>query len=643
MSDYALVVGIETYQADCAPPLQGPALDALRFALWLAKTGVPPQNILLFHNKSNAWNGDLENKFESVLLELQARNVRLRGEPTWAAIEKAWREELLEGPENKGTLWLYWSGHGVAFSEDREALLCSDMHYRDPAFVYLSELTQSFLSQEYSRFQTQRLIVDACSEQRSYDALEVKAVREPTRFKEVLGSDQTVWNAVAMGETARAEEGGSLFTRVLLGKLEGLARWPADIEAFYREIDKAIEDIAEDPTKRPRLRIKSRYYENGFLQDGDHRVAECREILKALAASKVPYEKYQPLYQRTVGNLAPDDRMSHASTLTAMIQVLLDLHPEVQFGGVSRAMAEFLARAVRDFPADTGPVRDWISRRIPAGGLATVEAALRKERPDLALAIMLMEAPSADGFPVQMSACLADAGFSRLVRQWEVCESRELEDLKAKVHDILFDARSLGVKQNVKLTVHIYANPPLLALPFHALPVNPASKKDNRVFSQFDPLVLRSRARLRRDDILYNMEAWQEKLKALRSRQGSEISFHPALCWKDTIQDEFATVDGLLLIRDVVGSVRSEQELLEAALQCGLPLVSWRVEPPDSWDDFEEKLKNAFKKFGNISESPQKFRDVRNTEEWARQTALLWDDDDNEPLRTLLGEEPSSI
>jgi len=329
--------------------------------------------------------------------------------------------------------------------------------------------------------------------------------------------------------------------------------------------------------------------------------------------------------------------------LSAMIRVLVDLHAEAEFGGFSRALVEFLSRVARGFPGEAGPVRDWISGRIPAGGRTTVETALDKEKPDLALAIMLMESTAADGFPVQLSSGLADAGFSRLVRPWEIGECAQLDELKTKVHDILVEARSLAVRQNVRLTVHVYANPPLLGLPYHAFPLNPASKKDGRVFSQFHPLVLRSRARLRRDDMLYDMDAWREKLRALRGRPGKEIAFHPAHCWNDTIQDEFATLDGLLVIRDAVGPLRSGQELLEAALQCGLPLVSWRAEAPESWDDFEEKLKTVFQKIGNIGETPQKFTEVRSSEAWARQTALLWDDDDNEPLRTLLGEEPTSL
>src|SRR5690349_5928043 len=44
---YALVVGIEKYEARALPDLDGTVSDSLRFAAWLRRRGVPLENVLL--------------------------------------------------------------------------------------------------------------------------------------------------------------------------------------------------------------------------------------------------------------------------------------------------------------------------------------------------------------------------------------------------------------------------------------------------------------------------------------------------------------------------------------------------------------------------------------------------------------------
>jgi hypothetical protein len=109
--------------------------------------------------------------------------------------------------------------------------------------------------------------------------------------------------------------------------------------------------------------------------------------------------------------------------------------------------------------------------------------------------------------------------------------------------------------------------------------------------------------------------------------------------------DKLAKLDGLLWIREVVGEVADAQALLRAALECGLPLVSWRVTPPenDDWDGFEKKMKGVFEKFADVCLAPLQFRDERKSEAWARQTALLWDDDDVGQLREFLGDKVTEL
>lgn len=645
MSDYALVVGIETYEAECAPPVQGPGLNALRFARWVNGQGVPPENILLFHNKCNQWQDELEAAYQKAYQEVIDAKIVPRESPTRAAIEKAWRGELLQSePDEPGTLWFYWSGHGVAFDEYREALLCSNLAYGDPDLFYVSEFTRSFLSDEYSRFTKQRVIIDACAEQVTYDDLKIKAVRDPMRFRVVLGGDQTVWHAVAKGQKAGVVQDGSRFTEVLLRELKRVGGWPENLQTFYQEISKALADEVKDDSLRPRLAIHSRYFEDGMEGGAGSDAPEIRKVLGVLMSCKIPREKYQSLYQRTIGGLSPDERMAEACTLTAMLRVLFDLHPEAELGGLSRALVEFLCRVLRQFPDKTQPLQQWM-KSVPQAGRQQVENDLNAEKSDLVLAVMLMEAQSEDGFPAEVRACMTDVDCTRPVKQWPaagegVPSLTEFAELQAEVLRIMRDARSLAFEQDVGLAVQIYANPPLLALPYHALPFNPRSPKDYRVFSQVHSVVLCSRARLQRTDQNYDLDSWRAKLKCLKERKGSELLIRHAMGWNEDVQNEVAQVDGLLVIRDVVGFKRSEQDLLEGALLCGLPLISWRVEAPADWDDFENSLTAQFQRLASLRGATEFFRDLRKAQPWARKTALLWDDGEYERLRGLVGEEP---
>jgi hypothetical protein len=577
-----------------------------------------------------------------VLKQLADLGVQPREEPTNAAVRKALREMLAAGEAS--TLWLYWSGHGVIFGRDREALLCSDNDVYGPSYIYLSEFRDELRSEDYRQFTRQRLIIDACAQQVTYEDLGIKAVRPPLEFPGTLACDQTVWSAVPAGEKAEASQGSSLFTRNLLAQLKALGGWPDDIQAFYKSTATAVAVESPDSARRPRLRIASKNFEDGLLLDNDVRAAECRLMLDLLSHCKIDYDLYLPHYRRTIGKLSPDPKMSGASTLTAMVQVLVEARRDAAFGGFPRPLVEFFSRVVNAYPAKTDAIKKWIDDKVPPGAQETIATELAREKPDLALALLLVESLTDNGFPVKMSASLTDAGFAHEVQTWPVSELPNQDELQAVTRAILLDARALALKQNVKLAVHILANPPLLGVPYQAFTVKPADKYDTRAFGQFHPFFLRSRARLQLDPA-YDIEGWREKLKALRNRKGSDITFHCVSGVDDSTFEKLAKLDGLLWIREVVGAVADTQALLRAALECGLPLVSWRVTPPenDDWEGFEKKMKGVFEKFAEVCQAPWQFRDERKSEAWARQTALLWDDDDVGQLREFLGEKVTEL
>ena len=653
MADYALVVGIERYETPAAATLQGPSLDALRFALWLfQKQGLQAENIILIQNKCDKWQDLLEQSYEQTLSEVKAAGIAVRENPSRHGIQKAWFEELLAGPEELGTLWLYWSGHGVTFPQNREAVLCSDVSFKDPSFIFLAEFRDSLRSQEFKRFNAQRLIVDACAEYLKPEDLNIRRTRSPATWSITETPEQIELNAVAVGRSALAEEGGSRFSRILLDELNR-GGWPTNLRELYESLEKAIGSQSLGEEDLPRLRVMSPRFEAG-IHTGSH-TDECNRMLQVLARCQISFESYQPFYMRTVGGLTSDAHVLGASNLTGMIWELLQLEREAAFGYHSQGLVEFLERVTREFKQSAVPIEEWLHENVPPGARKTLERKLERELSDLVLTIRLNESKaSPDGFPVAIHADLSDASFSSTVLRWNYHSVKDTIRLEDQARVILTEADAQARRQKgVSLRIQVFANPPLMGVPWHAFRIDPDDDIDSAAFGDFHSFVLRSRARLARA-AKYDLESWKQKARALRQRPCCQITFSPAPAWGKDVNDTLAKVDGLLLIRDTLGTPSPATEclykLLSAAMRRGLPLASWPiVTPGDQYtgecdrDTLEADLKKLFQECDSLAQTPERLRSARKSESWARRIALFWDDDDTDKLLNLIGEEPSQI
>jgi len=651
MPDYALVVGIERYQTPMAKPLQGPGLDALRFALWLNQAQkVPAANIFLLLNKSE-WKGEAYDSYQQVAGKVQATGIVVRNEPSRAAISKVWREDLLSGPEDQtGTLWLFWSGHGLIFPSDREAVLCADADFQDPSFIYLAEFRDSFRSETYRRFNRQRMIVDACAEYLTAQDLNIVGLRNPATWPVTETPEQVELNAVAPGKSAVAEQGSSLFSRILFDQLEKTG-WPDDPRDFHRALEQAILAQTGDESKLPRLRITSPRFEAG-IDLGEH-ADQCCRILEMLWNCKIPVEGYQPPYLRTVGDLTSNPRVLSASTLTAMIRELLQLNRDLGLGDRSLTMVEFLERVKREFKTEAKPIEEWLES-VPAGALLSVREKLDLESSDLVLSIVLTEsAATPDGFPVSIHAVLADQNSSTSVLSWDFPDLKEAASLEANARLILNAADAQARRQKgICLKVQVFANPAMMGVPWHAYRLDPEDDIDCAAFGQLHPFVLRSRARLIRAQ-KYDLDSWKKKASSLRRRPCSQIPFAMAPAWSDEVTEEvndmLAKVEGLLLIKDTLEApsvaTRGLYKLLNAALRRGLPLATWPIpvagKRTDAGADLAGHLKDLFRQCGSLDQTPEHFCNARKSEPWARQVVFFWDDDNADKLLNLLGKEPS--
>jgi hypothetical protein len=271
MTDWALVVGIERYATPLAKALQGPGLDALRFALWLyEKQRVSPENIILILNKCESDETPAQ-IYEEAENRVTAKGIKIRDYPSRQLIMEAWRKELLSGPEVPGTLWLYWSGHGCTFPPDQDVVLCADVEFRNPTYIFLKEFRDSLRSQEFRSFKKQRLIVDACASYLRPEDLNITCFRNPESWSVTESPDQVELDAVPVGSNAIAEQGGSLFSRLLLNELENLG-WPDNPIDLDSALDKALRAETNNEYKLLRIHIQSDKL-NRFIGIGNHAIA----------------------------------------------------------------------------------------------------------------------------------------------------------------------------------------------------------------------------------------------------------------------------------------------------------------------------------------------------------------------------------
>ena len=640
MADRALVVGIECYAAATATTLQGPSKNAMQFARWLVqRQGVPAANVILIHNRSDAWDGD--QSYVDLLSEIRALGIEPRDDPSRRVIAAAWQEELIKPPIENGTLWIYWSGHGVSLPPGRDVVLCADVEEKNPSFIYLGEFRDSLRSKGFTRFQRQRIIVDACAEYMKPEALGFTKLRQPDFFEHAKDPEQVEINAVPMGSKARAERGGSLFSRVLFAAL-GESKWPDDLKAFHQKITAAI--ATEE--HQPKLRISSPTYEDG-LETGRNAV-ECREIIQTLTQCGIDFREYRPLYLKAIGPFSSEPQVLRAGSLTSMIEELFQMKRDDLFGGFSEALVSFLSRVALAFPAAAGPIRDWLKNNVPVGTRTTLERRLEREKSEMVLAIQVIEtALNSNRFPASIQAFLSDADLASPIMQWSrlnIADAAAMEcEVRAIINDAAAKARS---SKDVAITVRVFANQPLLSVPWHTFLVDP-SDEDCDSFGELHSFVLGSRARLMRTDYQYDFDTWKSKSSELGARLGTAIPVLTAPPWNaqtvEKTKDWLAKADGLLLIRDVMTADSGSTRLFRSALRKGQPLATWLTGPEDGTHDVEAEIRKLLDSCQSVDDSPKKLLAARKSEAWARQTVLFWDSHQSGEELLALFKEPSQL
>jgi hypothetical protein len=238
---YALVVGIEQYQAGPAYDLNGPAKDALGFARWLLTHGVRPANIQLFLSPLD------QNR--EVLAEAETQGLTPQ-ESTRDRISRTITEHFVDqGGREKG-LYVFWAGHGfiTKLQTTTRRLLFADTDTKNKLNLDFDSLLQAFQTAQHGKgFPRQIFFIDACANpifRDFYPTLQAAAAGEEFVTSGTQGqAEQFALFAAAEYAVATnlTQAGTGRFSRAVLEELQAQPLWPnmpeltSKIKANFRD------------------------------------------------------------------------------------------------------------------------------------------------------------------------------------------------------------------------------------------------------------------------------------------------------------------------------------------------------------------------------------------------------------------------
>jgi hypothetical protein len=236
----AIVVGVEEYQTGTRWRLDGPALDACRFARWLTVRGVPADRITLLVSP-------LPENADEVAVEKEARGYRY-GVADHATVRDVFTQYLPK--QRSGLLVLYWGGHGVIQQEERR-LIYADATTLDKRNLNLSSLLLSMRSSTFAGHPQQLGLIDVCLnlvEELGWEGTmpneEFSVGRTESR------RDQRVLLAASPGERAVNVDSlkTGLFSQVVREALDSLpaGTWPPDADGLRDLVHERFEQLRNE-------------------------------------------------------------------------------------------------------------------------------------------------------------------------------------------------------------------------------------------------------------------------------------------------------------------------------------------------------------------------------------------------------------
>lgn len=233
----AVVVGVERYDHPLLSDLNGPAVDACRFASWLVSRGVPKDNIELFI-------APLPENI-STCKELAA-GIDFKM-PTEDIIHAFLLKELpLQSNE---LLVLYWGGHGLMDNDQNRVLFTSDANETHKANIQLTALLSALRTDQYIGNRVQQVIIDACA---NFEEVSQQFSTLPRRISS-QGQQQPSMNQFAIfaadrGERARNDRAGGTgyFSKMLIEVLsQQVDVWPVNLTDVFEETHQRMQALMD--------------------------------------------------------------------------------------------------------------------------------------------------------------------------------------------------------------------------------------------------------------------------------------------------------------------------------------------------------------------------------------------------------------
>jgi vWA-MoxR associated protein C-terminal domain/vWA-MoxR associated protein middle region 0/Caspase domain len=568
----ALVVGVERYDAGEKWGLDGPALDACRFATWLTGRGVPSDRVTLLVSP-------LAENEAAVARASQSFRV---GAADMATVRDAVTKDLYDS--SSGLLVIYWGGHGVFGETDARHLFYADATVTDKRNLDLTALLRALQTDTYPRHPRQLVLVDACLSlaAKMRWRTTVPGGSFPSGGLE-RGRDQRALFAASPGEQAinndRLKSG--LFSQIILEALDPLPAgdWPPDADKLRDTVNERFHELREAGRTRQtpsHFWYQSRSDEETLVfssRPARGRLtaaslgcqvlsfAEHRELKKILHGAPAP-TSLRALYRQAARSVVGLPR--HADDLMSCIEVLRDALS-------SMPLFEFLVRFAACSDSVTQErlwawVRDTAERYddIDLDALESLNNELRRTvllvrvEPDLIETGDRVTIWTYVG-SVGQQAVAADTPWTR---EWL---AGELNRLLAEV-----DPELDGTATTVEFLVGL----DMLDDDFESLPIRVAGT--DHALGLTLPVVVRSLDRLT-DPALCQL--WQDKWKLL------------AACWDSYDEDAICWIDHALGTGDVdlvdLGDhvcaalaygrpARADEDpALHAVLKTGTPVAVW--------------------------------------------------------------------
>ena len=318
---YALLVGIEQYDAASNWSLNGPASDVRRMVKWLLKNEVPKEHI-------------------TVLLSTMEQNVQVKQEiemllgraSCTTRSEDVIREVKALQQVTADLFLFYWGGHGWSTPRGERCLYCTDATLRAFEHLNLASLLETMQTDWYKGLVKQVFLVDACANYMP------NAGSRPPRYdfgggKTLTTLEQFALFAAKPGEASKNLDAlqTGLFTHELLQQLQALTAdesWPPDFPALARGLRQRFQQLKDTD---PKGQTPSHFWfrdsatgDEGFF--GTTPLAELQELLtQALGSDEEKRTLARVWYVRSLRHMpaaTDQDRDAGERSIAGMLSVL---------------------------------------------------------------------------------------------------------------------------------------------------------------------------------------------------------------------------------------------------------------------------------------------------------------------------------